>query len=269
MFQYRIAYLFSLALIGSLLVSGCGPGSYYSANRIHAPNLEEKNEFQANVGLSKSAETTTMDFSAAYSPVENLGLIIHGSRYFQNVRRESNFQEIRNGIAGSMLGAAAGYYKPINDEYMSSIYFGFAQFNGETLREESPSIYDYTFNRLYVQPSIGGNYDIADLIFSVRGSYLNFTDVEDVGQSVAPPGVIGGGSPFSQPVLSGDKFFLVEPAITLRLGLKNIKLSGQMGLAINVGNRAFDHEGVFINMGITYIFRPSQTSGKSQSYRRF
>lgn len=86
------------------------------------------------------------------------------------------------------------------------------------------------YYRFFAQPSIGFHSKNADIAFTSRLVSLHlYDDLED-----------------------GNQAFYIEPAITTKLGVKNVKLIGQLGFSLPLESDVIDHLPILISLGIEY-----------------
>lgn len=86
------------------------------------------------------------------------------------------------------------------------------------------------YYRFFAQPSIGFHSKNADIALTSRFVSLHlYDDLE-----------------------GGNQAFYIEPAITTKLGLKNVKLIGQFGLSLPLESNTIDHLPILISVGLEY-----------------
>jgi hypothetical protein len=205
----------------AVLAFSCSP--VYLPNAVNTPLLSEEGEIQASAQINTSG--TNVQF--AYAPTDHLGLMINGNTI--SIYENSDYDRRRH-IFGE---AAAGYFQKLGKRGRFSAFGGLGFGNINPVNAPLPS---FNFIRGFVQPSIGLKTDVFDFGASSRFSYVQFTDLS-----------------------TGEGFF-IEPALTAKLGYKNIKLMTQMGFSIPLSNIQFEHNPFIFGFGINaFLFKSQYT----------
>jgi hypothetical protein len=204
---------FALVLSGFFI--SCAPA--YTPNMVNAPLFSSKGEVQAVIGTG----TSGVDPQLAYAITDHVGVMVNAS--FANRSDTSknfhkhNFAELGGGYTttfgnvGRFEVYGGGGMGSINAMYKEGIFDG---------RSSA------TFNRFFIQPSIGVVTDVFDGAFTPRLVFLNMHNSND--------------SLKTNPM---DLF--LEPTITAKVGWKYIKAMFQIGLSVplnevkNYGNQPF------------------------------
>ncbi|MFU8843563.1 MAG: hypothetical protein ACNA7V_07130 [Bacteroidales bacterium] len=231
----------TIALSSSILFSSC-IHLYYVPNVQNVPLFKEKNEYRFSGSLGSSATITQIDVQAAYSVTDNIGIMVDYMTA-KDVDSESN-----------NFGGAIGYFKPIEAAGVFEIYGGLGGGKQHHEYEIVTSFYPLSFTtgtselshfKLYVQPSFGFTNNVIDIALSTRFTRLSFPKVS------TSPGLVGKSSYWTVHSLNDKSHFLIEPAVTLRAGFKNVKAQIQYMHVERLTEHRYDfHSPATISIGI-------------------
>jgi hypothetical protein len=183
-----------------LLISyACSP--VYFPNQLNVPLLEKEGDFVGTVTISPNG----FDPQMAYAITSNVGVMAN-----IQINPELGAQEVDRVFTGNFLAeAGVGYYAALSDIVRFEVFGGggYGWVSGiRTPDQIDPGTRMY---RGFVQPTLGISGRNAAICFSSR---------------------------FTLPVLMADasvtRASFVEPAITLKLGVRQVKFFSQIGLAI-------------------------------------
>lgn len=217
----------------------CAP--VYVPNTLNTPLFSKAGELSSTTQIAFSG----LDQQLAYSITDNLGVMLNGN--FQNTQRDperfsENFQKHIFGEAG------AGYYTGIGvSNFIFEVYGGFglgnfyAKYFPVSFSESNgiPRISNVDLNRFFLQPGIGLKNRIFELSLALRLSNVNFmrSHTNDV--------IIDTNKPY----------FFAEPALTARLGSKNIKCISQIGASIFLNkDESINYNPFIFSLGIQLNF---------------
>jgi len=232
-------------LFAILLFSGCTQ-YYYVPNIQNVPLFREKNEYRVTIATGAGDESTCTEVQTAYSVTDKIGVMANFMTA-KGVNSSSN-----NSAKGNFLEAAVGYYKPVEKAGVFEVYGGIG---GGNQYHEYPDSGSSALSslRLFVQPSYGFTFNPVDIAFSTRLSALSFVRIEN--------------HVYGNPVLYADvnslshqTHLLLEPALTVRAGWKNVKLQLQFlyvgylnSERLNIGEET--HLSLGLNIAIAKRYR--------------
>ncbi len=249
-------FLLGLSLFS---LSGC-TRYYYAANQHNVPAFQEKNEARLTGTYSLGDEVEGFEIQGAYSITKGFAVI--GNACVFNPKSKDG--------KGHLYELGAGYYKPLAPE--------FPRVSGKLVFEAygvaglgaAKNFYCYphygaaNFFKGYAQPSIGFASDYVDLIFSAKFGTAHFYNINRTFSDdtcVYDPTSSSYDDPPEELVqelrLLNDNstpvFF--EPAFTIRVGYKFIKLHYQWG-GSRISNIQDLNSGFNMNVGILVSLSP-------------
>jgi hypothetical protein len=205
-------------IIGVLLLGLSGCRIAYVPNMHNVPLFQEEKEFRGTI--------TPSNFQVAYAPLRHLGIIANGQYYtFKEGRNDNEYRTVL-----TLLEGGAGAYFPVeNTNTLVLEAYGGGGIGGVTIRNLNYSSANYRANtiRFFLQPAIGYTHEIVDVAFSTRLNFLLFSSVDTVKFNEA------GISSYEVPE-TGSSYAFIEPAFTLRLGYRYVKLSMQSQVSLPV-----------------------------------
>ncbi|PCH67245.1 MAG: hypothetical protein COC01_06195 [Bacteroidetes bacterium] len=223
-------YLLGIAVL--LLLNSCS--IYYAPNAHNVPLFKGKDDVRISIIASHGGyDYKGTEIQGAYAITDKIGLITNGF-----IAHAEDDNSPKSG-EGSFLEIGAGYYKPLNKFFVFETYNGIGA--GEVYnmyRDRSSSTVN--FLKYFIQPSIGFSSKVFDAALSSRFCALHYYSIQS--NSMENTGNLLG--------LKYDVPLLIEPALTLRLGWKNVKIQGQYGLSFILNNPEFDHDGLNLNVGL-------------------
>ncbi len=208
------------------IFTSCSPE--YIPNVVNTPMFDEMGELQANV----SAGVSGTDVQAAYALTDHVGLMLNSSF------RDEVSDTSRDFHKHTILEFGLGYYGNISDYGRYEIYGGYGGGRIKGFDEDNvfdSRITDALFGKIFIQPSIGlkSNYFDGNLgarFAMVRVDYKN-----------NPEGLNEKFQPF------------VEPVITGRLGIKNVKVVSQLGFSLPLTDEyVFDYQPFIFSLGLHF-----------------
>jgi hypothetical protein len=226
-----------LALI-MLVISSCSP-KYYVPNTHNVPLLEEKG--QINLAVHGNGNQFEIQGAAALS--SNIGLMLNGGFFFP--AEDDN----GNGGSGRLGEVGLGYYTKIGEYVVFETYgllgFGSVENNFPSTLPNNPSttgIINANIFRAGIQPNIGYTSKYFSAAVSARFVSLNYSNIEG---SLIFDGV----DQFTY-LENHKSSFLVEPALTVRAGIENIKLQAQLSGSWNLSHNNFPQENALLSLGL-------------------
>jgi hypothetical protein len=222
--------------------TSCNP-KFYTPNTHNVPLLTEKGE----TNLSLSGNANQVEFLGAYGIGKNFAVVADGGLFIP--------KDLDNGDGGSgkFLEIGGGYFKPLDNHLVFEAYglVGFGSVenhfpstinsNPQTLGKISANIL-----RIGIQPNFGYKTKYFSAAISARICNLSYNKID---------GSLYYENEFQTDYLSKNSSnFLVEPALTIRGGLKKIKLQLQYGLSFNVSNADFRQDKNQLTVGLNFNF---------------
>jgi hypothetical protein len=215
-------------LLGTVffVLASCSPE--YIPNVVNTPMFDEQGELQANL----SAGVSGTDVQAAYALTDNVGVMLNSSFNRQVSDTTEDYHK------HTILEFGLGYYGSISDYGRYEIYGGYGAGRIKGYDEDNifdSQITDATFGKIFLQPSFGfkSNYfdgSMGARIALVRVDYKN--DSEGLSEKFHP---------------------FVEPVITGRLGIKNVKVVSQVGLSFPFKDEhVFDYQPFIFSLGLHF-----------------
>lgn len=198
-----------------ILLVSCG--TLYKPTSINIPLHEEAGDFQ--ISGNYGAAGAEIQLSGAFTD----NFYLSGNfNYLRTKTKEDSIIKYRS------MEYAIGYFKWLentNDLKLDiALGYGLGNYNYHYLFETIPMQMRFhvssDYHKWFIQPSIGRNDEELDMAFSIRLSFLhhyNFTDHY---------------SNRSIDLRSMNPVGYLEPCYTLKVGVKGIKLIGQLGLVM-------------------------------------
>jgi hypothetical protein len=206
---------FLLCTGGILVLSSCSH-QYYGPNSQQVPLFTQKNQVQASGYLGLGNQVTTSELHGAYSVTSHFAVMASYMNTTGRIATSTDYMRSNYGEIG------AGYFSPVKKLAVFEIYGGMG-LNGQHHQYDSLQA-DLRFTRYFIQPVFGLKTDHFQAGVSFRTSYVNFTSIRtnDLEEG--------------QPERKGYLFF--EPALTLRVGSKNVKFQFQRQFSTPIGSRS-------------------------------
>jgi hypothetical protein len=238
---------FGMILGAAVLLSSCSH-YYYAPNTENVPLFKEKNEVRFSGSVTVS-DKLGGDIQAGYAITKNAAMVANASFLQPNADKS-------DGGRGYLYELGAGYFKALNsnkerlaNKFIFEAYGvvgvgGYKNFYWDQhdwfLRYSDGQKFFYPNNyissgfvKAYVQPSIGYSHSIVDVIISARigllHSYRVHTALPDSALAMPAANESGTGTLYTDwTTLNNHKTpFLFEPAFTLRIGWKYVKMQAQ------------------------------------------
>jgi len=219
------------------LLTNCSP-SYYFPNAHNVPLLFHKGEGTLTLTLGGSEYVnSSVEGQGAYAITNNFALMT-------NFCTAWGKREDYGSGYGSLVELGAGYFKPVSSQFVFETYAGGGP--GGVTNYFEPDKLEYSklrFTKLFIQPAFGYKAPLFNIALSLRGVNLNYYAFQN---SYLNTG--GKWTYYSK----DPNYYLLEPALTLRGGLPNIKLQLQLGLSYNMTDPEFKQEIYNINLGLFF-----------------
>lgn len=218
-------------------ITSCAPA--YTPNIVNTPLLSSKGEFQAIVGTG----TSGIDPQLAFAITDHIGIMVNGS--FANRADSLNFHK------HSFAEIGGGYTISIGDAGRFEIYGGGGMGSIDAMYKEG-IFYGRskaTYNRFFIQPSIGAVTDVFEGAFTPRLVFVNMNHSTD-----------------SLSYYSTDPF--IEPTISAKIGWKYIKVMFQVGFSFPLTKIVnYGHQPFMFSIGLIGKI-PGKLHGKSAKNER-
>jgi hypothetical protein len=228
-------------LLAALVFTSCAP--LYIPTTRNAALFRGAGEFQGSVHFGQG-----IDAQAAVSVTENIGLM--GSYGYIN-RNTSDDSDQDDYVKHNAWDAAIGYYEN-QEKICYEIFGGFGK--GEGTNYGSYSFFGSddvkatgTYNRIFIQPSIGSNHRIFNWIVSARISHVDFDKITNISND---PSV-------SAMTFNPEPVLFIEPSFTGRVffGKSPIYSQFQAGFTYTTqGQTSFDYAPVHFSFGFGMRF---------------
>jgi hypothetical protein len=227
---------FFILIILLLSITSCTHTYYVQTTQI-VPLFKEKNETQATLSYGQADEVYTTDLQAAHSFTDHFALMTN-VMFVSGGSSGSG----RNSGTGEYIDLAGGYFTPLGKHGVFEIYGGAGGSNQRHQYEKGKSA-DLSFKKVFIQPSIGLTYNAFDIAVTSGLSNVNFNDIRNP-RNISQVELIA----------KNSNSFLFEPALTMRVGWKSVKLQGQVGMSHNLSHSDLAFEPFKLSIGLTFTF---------------
>gem|GEM_PF-6964016 len=243
--------VFLLPLLFSL--SSCQT-THYMASPQHVPGLREARALQASAHYAVGESTFSLGGQMAYSPLQGVALSAGYHRFEADDREEqstSSIQTYSYGLDGQQWEFALGYYDWLGKDapLHLDLFLGLAQFEGQTYDFERADL-DLAHQRWFLQPSFGYRHEWFEVFLSTRINRLQITqaDYQLPVTSLTSPNYF---------LSTNESYWLVEPALTARVGFRYIMLQVQYQLVFGPGGDPFYYSPQTFSAGLSFRLEPS------------
>ena len=254
-----------VVFIISLLLCSCSH-YYYVPNIQNVPLFREKDEFRVSGSYGFGDESNCFELQGAMSAGKHIGI----TSSFMSAKSERSDADGDWG-KGSYIELAGGYFTPINKYGVFEVYGGFGgagqthqfssyNYNGGQVNSQNSRKAHLRSNRLFIQPAVGFEFKAFEVAFSSRFCRLSFTDV-DYNLSIQD----NEWDLAKLTTISNDRlYYFVEPAVTLRVGWKSVKIQAQFSMGSYQFNPDLPFETFHLGIGVQVAFgeRFKETSDK-------
>lgn len=215
--------------------------TYYVSSSPHVPLLREKNEVRATGSVGVSDIVNIVQAQAAFAPTSRIGV---AGTY---MKAEAGRINEGSGGLGEYHDFALGYLQPIHENFVINVFGGYGR--GSQWHRYNPiGESDLTFQKLFIQPSIGLTHRNIDLAITPSLSRVHFSQVasNQLDNEVENLALLR--------IQDHRTFFLFEPAFTVRYGWHYIKLQTQIVHSYNLTHSNLPFEKGQVNIGISFAF---------------
>lgn len=243
----------SLLILFVLSLSSC-THYYYMPSVKNVPLFKEKNEYCISGAVSSAEEIEAKEVQVAYSVSNRFAVMAN------YMKAEGGNLSSNDWGKGKYLEAAFGYYNPYKKNKVFQVFAGMGIGNQQHQYEESSysfmvgtSYYDIgssdlSFRKYFMQPSIGYTNKIVDIAFTSGLGMLSFYKVNNnINTEKQPYFEV-------ESIAKNRNRFLLENALTLRLGWNYVKVQFQLQTSHQLGKPALKFEGGGASMGLSFAF---------------
>lgn len=223
-----------LSLLLTVIWSGCA--NYYLPNSHQVPLLTKKGD--ARLAVTSTAYNSEIEgpygaeFQGSYAATDKFGIVLNTTVAYSLGAEMYKY-----------LDLGGGYFKTNSMENIIFETYGGVGFGNSSRAFVDGSYNNTNFIKYYVQPSLGYRTKNFDLALSWRLASLNFTEMSNSGVLDADNlNVI-------QAIQNNPSSFLSEPAVTVRLGFKPVKLQAQWGWSHSLSGGYYPQGQSYLNVG--------------------
>ncbi len=236
--------IYGLPILVFIFVLGmsCNP-TFYVPNTQNVPMIGEKGQ----VNLSLAGNANQVEIQGAYGLSSKFALQANTAFYIPRDLDNGN------GGGGKLFELGLGYYRPIRERIIFETYalFGIGGMENHfpTTLAANPNTtgkISALLNRYTIQPILGFNEKYYSVIFSSRFSSLNYGNYKG--------SLVFDNADQTEYLKANRINFLIEPALTVRVGSEKIKFQLQVMHSFNLSNDLFKQEDDLISMGLNFHF---------------
>lgn len=198
--------------------------------------------------LNISGNNNQVEFQGAYGVSDKVAIMANGGLFIPTDLDNGN------GGSGNFIEFGAGYYQKVKQDFVFETYalLGFGSFENHmpSTTSSNPQTEGNTsanIVRFGIQPNFGYKSEYFEAAISTRIIGLNYNSIKG--------DLIYNGNSQTDYLHENKANFLIEPALTLRGSLDNIKLQLQFGGSINLSNVNFRQDHVFTTIGLNFRFK--------------
>lgn len=226
----------------AIVLTGCSP-IYYTPTSQNVTLFTQGG--QTNLNLS--GNSNRVEFMGAHALTQHWAIQGNGGLFIPKSH------ENENGGSGNYVEAGLGYYAVVNENFVFESYgqvgYGGVENHFPSTVNDNPGTTGKIQANLFrygIQPAFGWRSTYFSVALSSRFAGLSYSNVQgslvfDNEDQVAY-------------LNEHDTHFLVEPALTLRGGLKKIKLQVQVGRSFNVTKQDFRQDKALLTVGLNFNF---------------
>ncbi|HMG14074.1 MAG TPA: hypothetical protein VK590_01435 [Saprospiraceae bacterium] len=234
-------FKYQLIIAGLVIILSACSTKFYVPTTLNVPVIQEKGQ----CNLTIAGNGNQLEARGAYGISDAIALQLNGSFIFP--KDEDN----GDGGSGNLTEAGVGYYKNISSDFLFDTY---ALFGVGSLENHFPSTLQDNPNtsgnisagiyRVGLQPSISFHKKYFSIIGSARISSVNYSNIKG--------SLIFDNEDQIKYLEDNKSNLIVEPALTLRAGLENLKLQLQLVKSFNLSNSNFKQDDNLLSVGLNY-----------------
>lgn len=234
--------IFYFLVFSSLLIAACSP-TYYIPNTQNVPSFTSKGQS----AITLAANGNQGELQGSFAATEHLGILVNTALYFP--------RNAENGSGGSgYLGElGAGYFSELGENFSFETYGLIAVGSMENHFPHTVSQFPATTGdinskllRVGIQPSFSYRSDFFEACLSTRLQSLNYTGITGT--------LIFDGQDQYAYLNSNSSLLQLEPALTLRAGIENVKFQAQYVQSFNFTNSEFRQAKNLVSLGVKIAF---------------
>ncbi len=240
----------SMLFVLAILVCSC-THVYYSPNSSNVPLFKEKGESRINGYYSLGATITDdikgAEIQAAYAVSNHFGVIFNTA--FMGASDGSDNQ--KDAGNGSLIEAGAGYYKPLQGNYIFETYtgLGFGSVKNEYSTGGSSKV---SFDKFFLQPSIGYSGKIFDIGLASKFSLVKMMINHSTFMDESDPF-----KTYDMEYIKANPFSVLwEPSLFVRIGFETVKAQFQFTPSYNLNNKMLAQNVAVLSCGLSISLKP-------------
>lgn len=226
-----------LSITVAALLSACST-TVYVPNTVNVPLLKEEKEVKFNLDQN--------NLQLAVAVTDHIGIMANG--FYRGHTADNNYRH-----RGGLAEVGAGYFHNFNNQVVVETFAGIGLGNvykQETFKDSTNTAYLAQFRanatRFFIQPGIGYSHRFFDLAFTPRFSFVKYANFssENYREQDLKRDFLDNGQ------LTRSMYVFAEPAITVRVGYKFVKLQAQYGVTLNLGGQNIRYDKEFSSIGL-------------------
>jgi hypothetical protein len=230
---------FQFLIFFSVIIFTTHSCSVYTPNALNTPLLKEKGDFELGAHIGNGT-----NLQAAYAIGNHLGVITN----YAGTESEVSINDDNTKRRGSMYELGFGYFSKKPDSKIIYEIYGGAGVGNVSIEKKlsnatAYSIFKTSTSKFFIQPAIGSVRKNFEISFATRMSVAQYRKINTT---------------YSDAELRSDNLYnleqpcwmYVEPALTLRLGVENLKFQMQVGRSFKLSKQDIDHRASIFNCGL-------------------
>jgi hypothetical protein len=245
----------TLLILLVLSLSSC-THYYYIPNTKNVPLFRKSQEYRFSAATGGGETINNVDFQGAYAITDNIAVMSNYMKAKAGNKTEESWGE------GRYFESAVGYYKPVFKKAVVEVYGGagfsnqYHEYDGRNnmYNPSNPvsngiaTFSDLSYNKLFIQPSFGFNTVYFDIAYTLGFSRVNFHKVShNIYKEYSEYSIV-------QEIANNKTVYLLEDAVTLRVGWKYIKLQLQFQNVRQLSKPEFQFEKSAGSLGLMFSF---------------
>lgn len=215
-----------IVIIISFGILSCA--TVYVPNVVNTPMLDKA----ADVQIGVYGGNNGFDLQTAAAITDNIAIMANGA-FLDETTDSANYRKRK------FAEAALGYYHPFGKSGRFDIFAGYGA--GRTYSMDTYELFgvntDYvegSYSRIFIQPSIGAEFDVVDIGIAFRVSFIKIYSLKDKDQYIN----------------FEPKYTYYEPFFFVRVGPRYFKFSAQLGLSLPDQKTFYTQGDILLSGGI-------------------
>ncbi|MCF8298748.1 MAG: hypothetical protein K9J13_14465 [Saprospiraceae bacterium] len=231
---------FLILLLVAIVISSCNV--MYMPNMENVPLMQEKGDMKFNL--------STTNAQASYAITDKLAVMANGYKRTNSWHNAGDLDSLNWEYKSDrfLVEGGLGYYKQLSEDVIFEVYggggFGQIAFDNFDLDFDLDRKFSANMTRYFVQPNIGYKNDYVEFAFSSRLTALKFSGITTQDYTIQE---LKNDDLFQ---LDVPTYFFFEPAFTIRLGYKWVKLHFQTLYSTKLNIDPLNYRGLGVNVGI-------------------